>query len=71
MVNSPQYVLWNDEVVKVYRQEGGILWLENGFIYGWTDPRGGNQIKEPYRIKVLLTDCTPITPEVADIMRSV
>jgi len=79
MVNSPQWVMFGDELYKVHTQVADKLFLVSKVSRyrtgGWTDPRGAGGfnpvIEIPEYIEVNVNDCQPITPEVADIMRSV
>ena len=78
MVNSPQWVMFCDELYKVHTQIADKLFLVSKVSTyrtgGWTDPRVGNYnpiIEIPDYIEVSVNDCQPISPEVADIMRSV
>lgn len=79
MVNSPQWVMYGEELYKVNKQIGDMLYLiPNTIRYrtgGWTDPRVGivRPVDRSYEDYVLayIEQCQPITPEVADIMRNV
>ena len=73
MVNSPRWVMYGDALYRVKKQKGKKLYLiHNGYKFGWTDPRGmpSSRDKEGYMV-VNVAFCTPITDEVAQIMRSV
>lgn len=84
MVNSPQYVMYGDELYKVNKQVGDKLFLislTERYVYEWKDPRSlfGNNTWQPVKDKKTYEDClianiefcTPIDPNVVDIMRSV
>lgn len=78
MVNSPQWVMYSDELFKVHTQIADRLFLIPNIIRyrtgGWTDPRSGGYnptIPIPDYMEVNVADCQTISPEVADIMRSV
>lgn len=80
MVNSPQWVMYAEELFKVHTQIADRLFLIPNIVRyrtgGWTDPRSGgggfnSVIEIPEYMEVNIADCQPIDPSVADIMRGV
>ena len=68
------WVMYYDNLHKVSRQIGDRLYLYPAyFSYSWSDPRfiAGRGDADEREIIVRLDQCTVITKEVADIMRSV
>ena len=68
------WVIYYDNLHKVSRQIGGRLYLyPTYFSYSWNDPRFIFSTKgaDDREIIAPLNLCTPITKEVADIMRGV
>ena len=71
MVDCPRWVMHNDRLCKVMSRRGNTLMIDSGWVnVAWHDPKSG-YATEPSYDAVLLADCTPITDEVAQIMRSV
>lgn len=79
MVNSPQWVMYFNKLYQVKKHMGDKLYLmSETYRYWWSDPRGVFSAKPLLSndddLNYLIVDkalCEPITPEVADIMRSV
>jgi len=72
MVYLPKWVMYKDNLHKVSRRVKDKMYLYPiRFSFGWSDPRawvgGGNTME----MIVSLDQCTPITDEVAQIMRGV
>ena len=71
MVNCPRWVVYNETPCKVMSRKGDMLLIDYGYVsFGWTDARN-SFTSEPSYMAVDIRNCTPITDEVAQIMRSV
>ena len=68
MVNSPRWVIFQNELWNVIRHDRQMLYIVKDYEFMW---HNDNKSAEQYYIAVLQEDCTPITDEVAQIMRSV
>jgi hypothetical protein len=76
MVVSPQWVIYLDNLHRVKKQIGDKLYLiSDKYLFGWHDPRAvfkGLPVNtDEHYLIVDVTECSPITNEVADIIRSV
>lgn len=66
------WVMYNDNLHRVSRQIGDRLYLyPSRFSFMISDPRAWSGIIDEKEMIVLFNQCTPITKEVADIMRDV
>lgn len=76
MVISPKWAMYQDTLYRVKKQIGEKLYLmPNTYNFGWHDPRlvfSGLPVDTDSNYLIVdLSQCEPITQEVADIMRSV
>ena len=76
MVISPKWVMYQDTLYRAKKQIGEKLYLiPNAYIFGWHDPRlvfSGLPVNTDSNYLIVdLSQCEPITQEVADIMRGV
>ena len=76
MVISPKWVMYQDTLYRAKKQIGEKLYLiPTAYIFGWHDPRlvfSGLPVNTDSNYLIVdLSQCEPITQEVADIIRSV
>lgn len=66
------WIMYKDNLHRVSRQIGDKLYLyPNRFSFAWSDPRAWSGRLDENEMIAPLNQCTPITKEVADIIRGV